>query len=331
MGRLKQTFLASVVLAGSAGTGFAAGELTVVASFSILGDLVANVGGEHVTVQTLVGADGDAHVFEPTPNDAASISKADLVVINGLGFEGWMDRLIEASGYDGPLAVASKNAKLIAPEESEPHEGDETHRAHDEPGAHADEEPATQADGHGSHHHDGEFDPHAWQSVLNAVAYTSGIADALCGVDAANCGSYRANAAAYTAELQGLDRSIRARFASIPEERRKVITTHDAFDYFGAAYGIEFIAPQGVSTEAEASAADVAALIEQIREEGVTALFVENISDPRLVEQIGRETGVTPGGALYSDALSAPGGPAATYLDMMRHNAGLLQAAMQGS
>ncbi len=329
MRRLRRAVFASVVLAGPAGTAFAADELTVVASFSILGDLVANVGGEHVTVQTLVAPDGDAHVFEPTPNDAALISKADLVVINGLGFEGWMDRLIEASGYEGRLAVASKNAKPIAPEEDKSREADAAHQAHEAPGAHGDEEQVRHADSRA--YHDGEYDPHAWQSVRNAVSYTTSIADALCGVDAANCGSYRANAAAYTAELQGLDQSIKAGFAAIPEGRRKVITTHDAFGYFGAAYGIEFIAPQGVSTESEASAAAVAALIEQIREEGVTALFVENISDPRLVEQIGRETGVTPGGALYSDALSAPGGLAATYLDMMRHNAGLLRAAIQGS
>jgi len=334
MRRLKHVFLASAVLAGSAGSALAADRLVVVASFSILGDLVANVGGEHVTVETLVGPDGDAHVFEPSPNDAALVAKADLVVVNGLNFEGWLDRLVEASGYSGPVAVASNGARLISPDgdagghdeashNDDPPAGENGHEAHEEPGGHR--------DGHAGHQHEGDYDPHAWQSAENAMAYVGNIAEALCGADTANCSSYRANAAAYTESLHALDDAIKAGFASIPEERRKVITTHDAFAYFGAAYGIQFIAPQGVSTESEASAADVAALIEQIRDEGVTALFVENISDPRLVEQIGRETGVAPGGALYSDALSGPGGPAATYLEMMRHNSALLQAAMQGS
>lgn len=298
---------ALVVAAGAPGGGLAAERLSVVATFSIIGDLVANVGGEHVAVKTLVGPDSDTHVFAPSPTNAGFVAKADLVVVNGLGFEGWLDRLIAASGYSGPVVAASKGATLLP---ADPEAVEEDRAGQDREGRH---------------------DPHAWQSAANTVTYVENIADGLCRVDADHCAEYRTNAALYAAELGRLDADIKAGFARIPAERRKVITSHDAFGYFGDAYGVRFIAPQGVNTESEASAADVAALIQQIRAEGVTALFVENISDPRLIEQIGRETGVTPGGALYSDALSGPDGPAPSYLAMMRYNAALLQAAMQGS
>lgn len=286
---------------GSGGMSVASAEpVNVIASFSILGDMVSVVGGENVEVTTLVGPNGDAHVYAPSPADARATAEADLVLVNGLGFEGWIDRLVEASGYAGPVAVASEGAATINIGASHDHEA-------------------------------GEVDPHAWQSVENAVVYVKNIADALCGVDSEHCNAFRANASAYTGELTALDASIKARFAAIAEERRKIITSHDAFGYFENAYDVEFLSPQGVSTESEASAADVASLISQIREENVTGLFVENVSDPRLIEQIGRETGVRPGGDLYSDALSELDGPAPTYVRMMRHNADTLLGAMQGS
>jgi zinc/manganese transport system substrate-binding protein len=245
-------------------------------------------------------------------------------VVNGLGFEGWLDRLIEASGYQGAVAVASKGADLIQSAESgAAHDGHAHEAAHDDTA-----EAAHQDAGEDNH---GGGDPHAWQSIANAETYVKNIADALCAADPDSCAGYSANAARYTEELKALDASIKSGFAAVPPERRKVITSHDAFAYFARAYGIEFLAPQGASTESEASAADVARLIGQIRDARVTALFVENIADPRLIEQIGRETGVRPGGKLFSDALSDAGGPAPTYLDMMRHNAGVLQAAMLGS
>jgi zinc/manganese transport system substrate-binding protein len=308
---------AALVISPSIPSAAAAEQLKVVASFSILGDLVAEVGGDNVELVTLVGPNGDAHVYEPSPADARNTANAALVVVNGLGFEGWLGRLVEASGFAGTVVVASKGIDPI-----ETGEDDEEHAAE---GDHeAGEEQA------GEHHH-GPADPHAWQSVQNVMSYVENIADALCEADAANCEDFRTNADRYTAELQALDAEMKAGFEIIPEERRKVITTHDAFGYFAEAYGVEFLAPQGVSTDSEASAADVAELIRQIREEAVTALFVENVSDPRLIEQIARETGVTPGGELFSDALSGPEGPASTYIDMMRHNAGILQAGMQGS
>jgi zinc/manganese transport system substrate-binding protein len=311
-------YAATAILTACFASAAAAAPVKVIASFSILGDFVSEVGRDHVQVRTLVGPNGDAHVYEPTPADARNTVSADLVVVNGLGLEGWLDRLVEASGYRGTVAVASEGVVPI--------------RLSEEQLAHM----PVEAEGEGGagqaaaeHHHD--VDPHAWQSVANAEIYVKNIAAALCATDPGDCADFKANAAAYTEQLKQLDQSIKQGFALIPAEKRKVITSHDAFGYFGRAYGVEILAPQGVSTESEASAADVARLIRQIRAEGVTALFLENISDPRLIEQIGRETGVQPGGELFSDALSEPSGPAATYIAMMRHNAGLLQNAMLAS
>ena len=305
---------AALFLAAVGSPAFAAEPLKVVASFSILGDMVARVGGAHVEVRTLVGPNGDAHVYEPTPADARDTASADLIVVNGLDFEGWLDRLVDASGYAGPVAIASDGVTPLDLHEEE-----------------AAGMPVEEEEGEEAGHHHGATDPHAWQSIANAEIYVKNVAAALCAADSGDCAAYEANAAAYASELKAIDASIKAGFSAVPVERRKVITTHDAFGYFAHAYGVEFLAPLGVSTEAEASAGDVARLIEQIRREGVTAIFLENISDPRLIEQIAAETGIRPGGELYSDALSPADGPAATYADMMRHNATLLQSAMLGS
>jgi zinc/manganese transport system substrate-binding protein len=272
----------------------AADKIKAVASFSILGDFVARVGAERIELVTIVGPDGDAHVYEPKPADVKAVAAAHAVFVNGLAFEGWLERLMEASGYKGLVTTVTTNVAVQAM-----------------PG--------------------GETDPHAWQSAANARVYVENIARGLCDADKPGCESYNANAAAYAKELAGLDVEIKAAVAKIPEDRRVVITSHDAFGYFAKAYGIRFIAPEGVSTESEASAKDVARLITQIREQKASALFVETISDPRLIEQIARETGLKVGGALYSDALSGPDGPAPTYIEMMRHNARLFTEAMAGS
>ena len=248
-------------------------------------------------MSAIVGANGDAHVYEPKPDDARMVATADIVFVNGLGFEGWLDRLMEASGGKDKIVTLSN--------------GIVNHTMTEDGGA--------------------SIDPHAWQSVPNARIYVKNIAEALCAKDAEGCSGYKANAAAYDQELAALDASIRQSFAAIPVERRLVITSHDAFGYFAREYSVKFLAPEGINTESEASARDVAKLISQIRALKASALFVENISDPRLIEQIANETGVTPGGALYSDALSDAGGTAPTYIDMMKHNAALLAAAMQGS
>jgi zinc/manganese transport system substrate-binding protein len=282
---------------GLAGQAQAQAKLKAVASFSILGDMVSRIGGERIALTTLVGPNADTHVYEPKPADAKLIAESSVLFVNGLGFEGWMTRLVEAAGYKGPVVVVSEGVKP---------------RDMEEEGEHA-------------------ADPHAWQDLSNGVLYAGNIAAGLCKADPDGCDIYRRNAEAYQAELKALDQEVRDKVAAVPADRRKVITSHDAFGYFGAAYGIEFIAPLGISTEAEASAADIAKLIEQIKATGIKALFIENMSDPRLIEQIANETGAKPGGELFADALSAAGEGAETYTDMFRHNIGLLATAMAGS
>ncbi len=307
----RRTLLESAALSLVFSTAAIAQEaIDVVASFSILGDMVAEVGGDRIALTTLVGPDGDAHVYQPTPADARAVAEADLVVVNGLAFEGWIDRLIEASGYAGPVAVATEGLTPLAFEEEH---GEEEH-AED----HAE----------GEDHDHGEFDPHAWQSIGNARLYVANVAAALTATDPEGAEVYAANAAAYTAELDELEAEITAAVAALPEARRTIVTSHDAFGYSADAYGLTFVAPQGLSTESEASAQDVAALITQIRDQDIGAVFVENIADTRLLEQIAAETGAAIGGTLYSDALSGPDGPAGTYLDMMRHNVGQITEAL---
>jgi zinc/manganese transport system substrate-binding protein len=274
-------------------------KIPAAATFSILGDLVKNVGGDHVDVVTLVGPDGDAHVYSPTPGDARKLAAARIVFVNGLGLEGWMTRLAKASGTTLPVVTVTNgiNARKMEDE--------------NEPGRLV-------------------IDPHAWQSVANAKIYVANIRDGLTAIDPAGKATYDANAAAYLGKLDQLEKELGAAIAAIPADRRKVITTHDSLGYFGDAYGLKFISPERVSTDSEASARDVAKIIAQIRREKIPAVFMENTTDPRLMREIARETGAAVGGTLYSDALSAPGGPAATYIDMMRHNVHELTKALAG-
>jgi len=270
-------------------------KLKVVATFSILGDLTRNVGGERIDLVTLVGPDGDGHVYSPAPADARRVADAKVVITNGLKFEGWIDRLVRSSGTKASVVQAATGVRPLA------------------------------ASG-GGHHHGG--DPHAWQNIANVKIYVSNIRDALIKADPDGRSTYKANATEYIAKLDELEAEVKSAVAKIPPERRKIITSHDAFGYFENAYGIDFIAPQGVSTESEASAKDVAKIIQQVRREGIRAIFVENISDPRLVGQIGKEAGVKIGDKLYSDALSGPDGPAPTYIEMMRHNIKAISTAL---
>lgn len=316
-------------------TGAASAEsMKVVASFSIIADFARNVGGDRIELITLVGPNGDAHVYEPRPADAAAVASADVILVNGLQFEGFLQRLVEASGTKAPIVELTKGAEVLrSGEDDHGHHGDEEVEAeHDhaaEAGdAHAHDDHVAAESGHHDH---GAFDPHAWQSVHNAEIYVRNIADAFCAADAAGCDVYRANAKSYGAKLEALEAEIQAAIADIPQDKRTVITSHDAFGYFEHEYGIQFIAPEGVSTESEASAADVAVLIRQVKEDQASAIFVENVSNPRLVEQIASETGLTVGGRLYSDALSVTGEPASTYIDMMRHNAFTIKGAILGS
>ena len=269
----------------------AEGRLAVVASFSILADFVRAVGGDRVEVTVLVGPDGDAHVYEPAPADAKKIAASRLVVVNGFGLEGWLPRLVQAAGGKATVVTATSG---IAPLRK------------------------------GS-----DADPHAWQSVVNAKAYVANIRDALVAAAPDDAELFRANASAYLAKLDGLDREVREAIATIPENRRKVISTHDAFGYFAACYGIAFIAPVGVSTEAEPSARDIAGIIGQVKTEHIPAVFLERIGDPRLMRRISQETGAKVGGTLYSDSLTDEKGEAPTYIDMVRHNVRTLTSALK--
>jgi len=288
--------------------------LPVMASFSILADFVRAVGGERVAVDMLVGPDADAHVFTPAPADARRVAAAKLIVVNGLGFEGWLDRLLKSAGSNAPVVVASRGVTARSNEAAHDHDDDDHDHDHDD-----DHDDDHDHDDHAGHDH-GDTDPHAWQSVANARIYVGNIRDALIAADPAGRAAYEANTRNYLGQLDALDRDLKETLARIPAERRHVISTHQAFGYFTEAYGIAFKAPVGVSTEQEASARDVAQLIAQIRREKAPAVFLENISDPRLARRIAEETGAKIGGTLYSDALTKADGPAPTYLDMMRHN-----------
>lgn len=372
--------------------------MPVVATFSVLGDMVERIGAEHVKVTTLVGLDGDAHVYQPTPQAARFVAEADVLFLNGLEFEGWLERLAEAAPFSGSLVVTTKGVEAIAFDEHDDHDdhddehddehdehnehnehnehkdehaedkdhdqhsddhaededhsdhadehdedheekhgdehddhGDEhdEHDEHDE--EHAEDEHHDDHDDHGDEHagHDhGAFDPHAWHSLENAVIFVDNITAGLAQADPDNAGTYYANRASYVAEIETLAAEVQAMMAAIPENKRTVVTSHDAFGYFAKAYDLTFEAPQGLSTESEPSAGDVAELIEQIRDDNISAVFIESITDNRLMQQIANETGATIGGTLYSDALSGADGPASTYLDMIRHNATTLASAL---
>ena len=273
-----------------------AAPLRAVVSFSILEDIVRQIGGAEVAVTSLIGPDSDAHLFEPSPDQARLLARAQLLVVNGLGFESWLARLTRSAQFDGTVVTASDGIVPITV-------------------AGAGEDAAVP-------------DPHAWQDPRNVIVYAGNIARALAGIDPMHAEAYRQRLQGYQAELQALDERVRGELAAVPAEKRRVITSHDAFAYYGKAYGITFLAAEGINTDAEPTAKAVAGLVRQIRREGIKALFVENIGDPRLVEEIAQDTGATPGPPLYSDALSKPDGPAPTYVRMIEYNTLALKQGM---
>ena len=287
-------------------------RLSVVASFSILADMTRQIGGDRITLRAIAGPDQDAHVFQPKPSDAAALTNAAVVIRNGLGFEGWLDRMIRSSGFKARMVTTTEG---ITPRIMEAH-------GHDHGGA-----------GRRHHHSVGPRqvpDPHAWQDLGLGQHYIRNITGGLVAADPGGEALYRRNAEAYAARLAALDQWVRAEIAKVPQARRKIVTSHDAFGYFGDAYGVRFLAPQGVSTEAEPSAADVGRLIRQIRAESITALFLENMTNPATLQRIAQETGLRVRGRLYADAVSTETGPAPTYEAMFRHNLSLMVPAMRG-
>ncbi|WP_074380949.1 metal ABC transporter solute-binding protein, Zn/Mn family [Bartonella doshiae] len=269
-------------------------KIRVVASFSILADLVKNVGGDSISISTFVGPNASIHIYEPTPRDVQALKNAHIIFINGLHLEGFIDRLITASGTKALLVEVSANIPPLNIQHQK-------HSAQE-------------------HNHYSDIDPHAWQTIPNVEIYVKNIATAFCKIDQQSCVKYNRNSSAYIQKLKIAQETLKTKIATIPKDKRVIITSHDAFSYFAKEYGFTMLAPQSASTETEATAADVAKLIKQIKTNKAAALFVENISNPRLIKQISRETGLKIGGTLYSDALSNENGPAATYLDMMEHN-----------
>jgi zinc/manganese transport system substrate-binding protein len=290
----RRSFAVALVLAPLAAR--AAGKLRVVTSFSILADLVRHVGEDAVSVDSFVGPDGDAHVYDPRPKDLRTLLAAGLLVRNGLGLEGWMDRLTGAAGFKGKVVIAAESVT-----------------------------PRTMREASGAI----ATDPHAWQDPRNAILYVQAIATGLASADAGNAARYRDAADRYGGQIARTDAWIEATLAPVPIDRRRILTTHDAFGYYGARYGIELLSAEGISTDTEPSAKAIAALVRQIEREKVRAVFIENMTSPRMAQMLARETGAVLGGTVYSDALSSPGGPAPTYLEMLRHNTTLFAAAMQ--
>nr|WP_269498798.1 zinc ABC transporter substrate-binding protein [Castellaniella sp. S9] len=291
-------------------------RIRVVATFSILADMVREVGGDRIDIQAIVGPNGDAHAFEPTPRDARALGAAQVLVRNGLGFEGWLPRLLDAAGFKGLDVVASDGVR---------------------PRVLGDEEQALEAHGHETHDHEphghghaGDVDPHAWQDLSNGVIYVRNIARGLAAADPAHADEYRRRADAYALRLQDEDRAWRNDLEAVPPARRVMMTTHDAFGYLGQAYGIRIVSVLGLSSEAEPAAGALARIIDQIRDRGIRAMFLEKAVNPTLMRRITQETGARIGGTLYSDTLDAPGAPAGTYLGMFRWNARLILEAMRG-
>lgn len=293
---MKRKLIGSAALLGLAFAGLVhAKPIEAVASFTVLADMVHQVGGDQVHVSSLVGRNGDPHTYEPTPDAARALKSADVVFVNGLNLEGWMDRLIHASGYQGQPVVLTDGITL------------RMRVTHGERGA----------------------DPHAWNSVRNAQVYVQNVMDALIRLDPEHESLYRKNGEQYLVRLKALNEYTQEQVASVPQERRKVLTSHDAFGYFSDDYGVTFLSPLGLSTESEASAKDVATLIDQMKNENIHAYFIENSNDPRLVQQIAKATGAQPGGELYVESLSDADGPAPTYERMFRHNVDTMVKAMK--
>jgi zinc/manganese transport system substrate-binding protein len=286
-------FFALAALSGNA-MAVSAKTLEVVASFSVLGDVVKQVGGDHVEVKTLVGPGGDAHAFEPSPDDAKTLKAAKLAFISGEGFEGWFERLAKAAAYKGKPVVVSGGVKTLK----------------------MDEKGKTVTD------------PHVWNNPANVVVWVANIEKALAAADPANAAAFKVNAARYSKELQELNVYAHSKLGTVPKEKRKILTSHEALGYFGKEYGVEFLSPLGLSTETEASAADVAQLIDQIKKERVKVYFIESSNDPRLIKQIADATGAQPGGELYVESLSDADGPAPTYAKMFRYNVDQIAAAI---
>lgn len=291
----KLTLLLFLYCLGTALFAQASERPLVVTSASIFADMAQVISGDLVAVASVVPIGGDPHTYEPTPSDVQLIARANLILINGLTFEGWINEMIENSGTRASVALITEGLEAIASEE-----------------------------------YQNSSDPHAWMSAKNGLTYVANIRDALIRLDPANAEIYRFNAGLYSLQLKDLDLYIQAQIARIPEYKRLLITSHDAFRYYGRQYGIQVEATLGTSTDAEVRTQDVARLTQLIRERQVPAIFVESTVNPKLIRQIASDQNVQIGGSLYADSLGEPGGVADTYLKMLQHNTDVIVAGLLG-
>ncbi|MDW5378600.1 zinc ABC transporter substrate-binding protein [Halomonas sp. HP20-15] len=336
--RIALGLLCGALALGTAGASQAREPLNVVTSFSVLADMVEQVGGEHVAVTSLVGPDSDSHVYSPSPADARRLAQADLVVFNGLQFEGWMNRLLDAGNYQGVTVTATDGIEPLAftdadhgaPAEAEHADHDHDDADHEHEHDHGEHAQHASHDEHAGHEHQhGDLDPHAWLDVARAEQYVANIRDGLAEVDPQHAEDYRTAAQRYLEELDALDAEIRELMSAIPAGRRSVVTGHDAFEYFGEAYDVRFLSPVGLNTAAEPAAAELARLVDFIQKNQVKALFYENITSPALIRQLAEEADLKVAGTLYSGALASDG-EASTYVGMMRHNAQTMHDGLSG-
>lgn len=319
---LALTLIVSPIFANAASLQ-AKDKLLVVTTFSILQDMTQEIAGERAQVVSLVRMDEDSHTYQPKPSDSRQLAKADLVIENGLAFEGWMNRLLAASEYKGLRVITSTG--IAVNDMAKKHDD---HDKHDHDSHDHDEHDEHDHDSHAAHQH-GKYDPHAWQSLVEAQQYVRNIRDGLVHVDPQGKAYYETRATAYIKRLQGLHRSMKSRFDRLPKAQRTVMTSHAAFGYLASTYGITFVSPQGVSTTSEPSASEMAHLVKQIRKQQVAAIFIENVGDSRLVAQLQHETSTKLGGTLYSDALSKASDSASSYYQMMQHNLETLLTALE--
>jgi len=295
--------LAALLLAGPAR---AAERVTVVATFSVIADMLANVGGDHINIKTIVGAGGDCELYQPTAADVATIASARAVFLNDLNeeFEPWLDPLLKQALFKGMKVVVSRGVRTMTAEEEHPVSGRQLPAA---------------------------IDQHAWLDPRNGIIYGRNIAEALIRLDPAGTADYRARAASYTQQLQATDDWACREIASVPAAKRRALASHDSLQYIASAYGITLLAVNGWTNRSEPSAAELAKLARQIRAERVKALFLDSITDPRAMQRIADETGAVIGGTLYGDSLSPAPGEADSYLKMLRHDVSILKAGMLGN
>jgi zinc/manganese transport system substrate-binding protein len=286
-----------------AGQARAAERIPVIATFSVIGDMLANVGGDHVDIKTIVGAGGDCELYQPTAADVATIATARAVFINDLNeeFEPWLEPLLKQARFTGTKVVVTRGVRTLTAEEEHPISGRQLPAA---------------------------IDQHAWLDPHNGVIYVRNIAEALARLDPSGAADYRANAATYTREIQTVDDWARREFAAVPAAKRRVLASHDSLEYIANAYGITLLSVNGWTNKSEPSAAELAKLARQIRSEHVKALFLDSITDPRAMQRIADETGAVIGGTLYGDSLSPSGSEADSYVNMLRHDVATLKAGM---